>query len=470
MPESHRHAPAVQRATAIPLARDHRAWRLTRLLALFAILLPVIALLCARPAAAQVGSYRYSSIVIDAGTGAVLSAVNADERRYPASLVKVMTIYMVFEAVRDRRVSLQQLVPVSPHAASMSPTKLGLMPRTRITVEEAVLGLITRSANDAAAALAELLGGTEDRFAQMMTLRARALGMTSTRFENASGLPDLYQVTTARDMAILARRMITDFPGQYRYFSTQSFAWHGRHIHNHHQLLHSYAGADGLKTGYTQASGYNLITSAVRGGTRLIGVVMGGSSGGERDAHMVHLLNAGFEKLNIAPERRQPPATLMVQAPQRAPLLASAQAASAQAANAPLPRVITPQSAPVAQGSTPPVRPGTALAEARKPQPAPANTLAAAQGAAQAAAKSRPSPQWAIQVGSFTEQKQAREAAAMARRVTDGGTIHVAAAIANRKPVWRAQIISLSGPDAQSACQVLTKRKTPCMVMKPESL
>lgn len=460
MPESHRHAPTAERGPATRSVRPAYAWFQARVLTILAILLAATVLVTGRQAAAQIGSYRYSSIVIDAGTGAVLSAVNADERRYPASLVKVMTIYMVFEAVRDRRVSLQQLVPVSPHAASMAPTKLGLMPKTRITVEEAVLGLITKSANDAAAALAELLGGTEDRFAQMMTLRARALGMSNTQFENASGLPDLYQVTTARDMAILARRMITDFPAQYRYFSTQSFAWHGRQIYNHHQLLHHYAGADGLKTGYTQASGYNLITSAVRGGTRLIGVVMGGASGGERDAHMVHLLNAGFERLNIAPERRQPPAMPMVQAPQppapRASLLASAQAATP-----PIPRVVTPQSAPIAQGSTPPARAGSAMVAGQKAPP-PALT--------QVAAKSRPAERWAIQVGSFAEEKQAREAAANARRVTDGGTIHVAAATANRKPVWRAQIVSLSGADAQSACQALSRRKTPCMVMKPENL
>jgi len=415
-------------------------------LGLATLLLVATALLAPSPAAAQIGSYRYSSIVIDAGSGAVLSAINPDERRYPASLAKVMTIYMVFEAVRDRRITLQQPVPISRHAASMSPTKLGLVPGTRITVEEAVLGLITRSANDAAAALAELLGGTEDRFGQMMTLRARSLGMTSTRFENASGLPDLYQVSTARDMATLARRMITDFPSQYRYFSTQAFVWRGRSIHNHHQLLHSYPGADGLKTGYTQASGYNLITSASRGGTRLIGVVMGGASGGERDAHMVHLLNAGFEKLNLPPERRQPTGngTIMVQAPAQRPIIARAEAAPTARSAKPTPRV-APQ---VAQGSVP--------------------TPRIQATAARTETTSREA--WAIQVGSFSQEKQAREAAASARRVTDNGRIRIQSAIANRKQVWRAQIISLSGADAQSACQTLSKRKTPCMVVKPENL
>ena len=161
----------------------------------------VFALSWATQAFAQIGSARYSSIVVDARTGNVISAVNADEPRHPASLTKLMTLYMLFEALRDRRVSLGELVPVSAHSASMSPTKLGLMPGAKITVEEAVLGLVTKSANDAAAALGEMLGGSEDRFAQMMTLRARALGMSHTAFQNASGLPDPDQWSTARDLA-----------------------------------------------------------------------------------------------------------------------------------------------------------------------------------------------------------------------------------------------------------------------------
>ena len=176
-----------------------------------------------RPAQAQVGSERYASFVIDAGSGQVLEAASADEPRYPASLTKMMTIYMLFEALRDRRVSLEQAVPVSPHAAAMSPSKLGLLPGTYITVEQALLGLVTKSANDAAAALGELLGGDEDRFAQMMTLRARALGMSRTTFRNASGWPDPEQMTTARDLAVLARHLIQDYPSEYRYFSVPYF-------------------------------------------------------------------------------------------------------------------------------------------------------------------------------------------------------------------------------------------------------
>jgi D-alanyl-D-alanine carboxypeptidase len=258
-----------------------------------------ICLAFAPGARAQIGSYRYSSLVMDASTGQVLSSINADEPRYPASLTKLMTLYLTFEALRDRRVSPDSLVPVSAHAASMIPTKLGLLPGSQLTVEQAILALITLSANDAAAALGELLGGDEDRFADLMTLRARTLGMEHTTFRNASGLPDPEQVTTAHDLAILARHLIEDFPAYYSFFGTPFFLFHGRTIINHDRMLQTYPGADGLKTGYTIASGHNLVTSAVRGGVRLIGVVLGAGSNGERDLHMAALLDQGFEREDV---------------------------------------------------------------------------------------------------------------------------------------------------------------------------
>ena len=262
----------------------------------FLIALASIALSLAagRPAMAQIGSDRYSAIVVDARSGAILSQDHADELRFPASLTKMMTLYLLFEALRDHRVGLNEPVPVSSNAASMPPTKLGLLPGTYITVEQALLGLVTKSANDAASALGEMLGGDEDRFAQMMTLRARAVGMTNTTFHNASGLPDYGQVTTARDMATLARRLIDDFPAYYRYFSSPSFMFQGRQVLNHQRMLQTYPGADGLKTGYIEASGYNVVTSAVHGDVRLVGVVMGASSGNERDQHMALLLDQAF--------------------------------------------------------------------------------------------------------------------------------------------------------------------------------
>jgi D-alanyl-D-alanine carboxypeptidase len=272
----------------------------------FVLTVVLFGLMASRPASAQVGSDRYGSIVIDAKTGNVLSAINADEPRFPASLTKMMTIYMLFEALRDRRVTLDEAVPVSAHAASMEPSKLGLVPGTYITVEQALLGLVTKSANDAASALGELMGGDEDQFAQMMTLRARALGMSRTTFRNASGLPNPEQTTTARDLATLARHLVQDYPAEYHYFSTPSFMFHRRVIMNHDRMLQTYPGADGLKTGYTDASGCNLVTSAVHGDVRLIGVVLGASNGGERDANMASLLDAGFEQMGVPVSRSTP--------------------------------------------------------------------------------------------------------------------------------------------------------------------
>src|SRR5271165_6263964 len=242
--------PAGGRCRRMVAVRRHHGWTWRQLwhVAAAAALLVVLPQL----AQAQIGSERYSSIVVDVASGTVLEQVSPDAPRHPASLAKLMSLYMAFEALRDRRIGLETLVPVSAHAAEMEPSKLGLVPGTRLTVEQAILGLVTKSANDAAAALAELLGGSEDRFAQMMTLRARAMGMTQTTFTNASGLPDERQVTSARDLAVLARRLVSDFPGNYRYFSTPSFTFQGRTIFNHDGMLRSYPGADGMKTGYTE--------------------------------------------------------------------------------------------------------------------------------------------------------------------------------------------------------------------------
>lgn len=279
-------------------------------------------------ARAQIGSARYASIVVDNSTGRVMEQANPDSLRYPASLTKLMTLYMAFEALRDHRITLGQTVPVSARAASMEPSKLGLLPGTYFTVSDAILGIVTKSANDAACALGELVGGDEDRFAQMMTLRARGLGMTNSTFRNASGLPDPAQTTTARDLALLAHRLIQDFPEQYHYFSEPMFYFHGRAIPNHDRMLVDYEGADGLKTGYTLLSGHNLVTSAMRGDVRLIGVVMGARSNPERDLHMATLLDDGFEQLGV-PVTRHAPARF------RLPSLI----ASADAATLPVPAV-----------------------------------------------------------------------------------------------------------------------------------
>ncbi len=253
----------------------------------------------AAPSRAQLQPHGFSEIVVNAGNGQVLASVDANAPRHPASLTKLMTLYMLFEALRDHRITLDDPMPVSAHAAAMEPTKLWLAPGTTLTVQQAILGMVTQSANDAAAVAGEYLGGSEPRFAQMMTLRAHALGMSNTWFRNASGLPDPDQWTTARDLATLAVHLIRDFPEDYHYFSTPSFLFRGRRIYNHDTELRAYPGADGLKTGYIDSSGFNLVTSAVRDNVRLVGVVLGADSGGERDAYMTAQLNQSYEDAGV---------------------------------------------------------------------------------------------------------------------------------------------------------------------------
>ncbi|MBO6038099.1 MAG: D-alanyl-D-alanine carboxypeptidase [Acetobacter sp.] len=243
-----------------------------------------------------------SKIVIDAKTGIVLSQSDPDLQRYPASLTKLMTLYMTFKALQSGTITLHQEVPISIHASTMEPSKLGLTPNMHLTVEQAILALVTKSANDAACALGELLGhGSEHLFATMMTQEAHALGMTNTVFRNASGLPDPQQVTTARDLALLSRRIILDFPEYYHYFSTPNFRFHRHIIPNHNPMLKDYVGADGMKTGYTQEAGHNLVTSAIRDHVRLIGVVMGASSNLQRSIIMADQLDNGFNIEGVAP-------------------------------------------------------------------------------------------------------------------------------------------------------------------------
>ena len=238
----------------------------------------------------------FSSIIVDGNSGATLSANNPDASRHPASLTKIMTLYLLFERLDAGKMKLDTEMEVSQHASEQAPTKLGLRPGQTIRVEDAIKGLVTRSANDAAVVIAEAIGGGEDDFAKLMTRKARALGMTKTVYRNASGLPDDDQVTTARDQSTLGRAIQDRFPRYYRYFSTAAFNYHGQSIRNHNHLLGSVEGVDGIKTGYTRASGFNLVTSMRRGNRHLVGVVLGGRSGGSRDAIMRSLLAENLEK------------------------------------------------------------------------------------------------------------------------------------------------------------------------------
>jgi len=374
-------------------------------------------------AVAQIGSDRYASIVVEAQTGRVLSAVAADQPRFPASLTKMMTLYLTFEALQEGRITRQQAVPVSAHAASMQPSKLGLVPGTRITVQQAILALITKSANDVAAALGELLGGTETRFAQMMTLRARSLGMTHTVFRNASGWPDPKQMTTARDMAVLGRRLVLDFPGEYALFSTPSFHFGRRTLPNHNRILTSYDGADGIKTGYTNDSGFNLVASAVRGNVRLIGVVMGGDTAVERDRHMMALLDQGFENTD-------------------APMLASRSGVR-------MPALVSSAEAASALGRA------AASSSSRRVAPVSA----------------RMRLPWSIQVGAFATPRVARSAAtAAARRIGEpASSVRVEDVRIRNRTHYRAQVTGLTQAQATRACAQAKRNKRACMVIRPEA-
>jgi D-alanyl-D-alanine carboxypeptidase len=326
-------------------------------------------------------SPAFSSIIVDGNSGATLSANNPDAARHPASLTKIMTLYLLFEQLDSGKIKLDSEMDVSEHASEQAPTKLGLRPGQTIKVEDAIKGLVTRSANDAAVVIAEAIAGDEDDFAKLMTRKARALGMTRTVYRNASGLPDDAQVTTARDQSTLGRAIQDRFPRHYRYFSTSVFNYHGHAIRNHNKLLGNVEGVDGIKTGYTRASGFNLVTSMRRGNRHLVGVVLGGRSGGSRDAAMRSLLAENLEKAatkrtvaaiterspseanaEVAEDQAQSRPTQMVQV-QGAMQMASADSEPAAMAMRPAAPVTKPSIIAAAAAALPPPQ--------AKPEPAP---------------------------------------------------------------------------------------------------
>jgi D-alanyl-D-alanine carboxypeptidase len=297
----------------------------------------------------------FASIVVDAKTGKVLQETKSELPRHPASLTKIMTLYLLFEQIDAGRIKLDQKITISEHAADQAPTKLDLDPGEKIEVEDAIKALITRSANDVAAAVAEAIAGDEDAFALMMTRKARALGMKDTVFRNASGLPDKEQVTTARDLAVLGRAIQDRFPRLYRFFSMKTFLWRGTQIANHNRLINR-AGVDGIKTGYTRASGFNLVTSVRLNNRAIVAVVLGGASAGSRDERMRDLIDEYLPKA-YAGERSSP---LVAEAP-------AAVRPGTRITSAPLP--------PPMPGSREPIRPNAVrtvtVAKTGEPQPAP---------------------------------------------------------------------------------------------------
>jgi D-alanyl-D-alanine carboxypeptidase len=403
-----------------------------------------------------------ASIVLDADTGRVLSEDNADALTYPASLAKLMTLYLTFEGLNSGRLRVDQYLAVSGDAASRPPTKLGLRAGETVQVQDLILAIVTRSANDAAAVLAETQAGSEAAFAEHMTQKARELGLTATVFRNASGLPDPEQRTTARDMAQLALALYHNYPREYRYFATREFEFRGRIIIGHDHLLDWYPGADGLKTGYIRASGFNLATSAVRDGHRLIGVVMGGSSGGVRDREMAALLDQGFTQLGVA----IPPADRHVAPPQ--PQLAVAAPPNDRRVAPPLLRL------PVTVASEPPGEPGPVdalvLSAAASRFAAHLAPIARAEAAVRPQHAAATADRWSIQLGAFHAEAAAQETAhaAASLAVAKGKRSQIVESGRTAKArLYRARLLDFTPQQAQSACAALHKKRLECVVVPP---
>ncbi|HJS31442.1 MAG TPA: D-alanyl-D-alanine carboxypeptidase [Alphaproteobacteria bacterium] len=416
-----------------------------------------------RKAQPRIDGKRYATIVIEAETGTILHAEDAEATRRPASLTKMMTLYMIFEALDTGRLKLSQRLPVSAVAAHQSPTRLGLDEGDLVTVRDVILALITKSANDAAVVAAEALAGSEDRFGRLMTQQARRIGMNRTTFTNASGLPDSEQVTTAHDMALLARALIKRFPHYYGYFSTADFNYGGFTHANHNRWMTRYEGADGLKTGFTRASGYNLAASAVRHDHRLIGVVMGGTSASARDQQMARIMDASFARVQGLPRVRYAssptfPSSLSIISSANAATPSPAAASSASLADAFGSSLAEPR--PTVRFLPDDPRPMTTSAAAattfrRPPAPAPAT----ASG-------------WGIQIGAFSVRESAERATEQALKLAPtplrDGAVSIAPQVSRQKTIYRARYIGLSQRDAAEACKALKRKKLSCLMLSPD--
>jgi len=428
--------------------------RIGRVIAILALAVGLVGL-AGPPAMA-----RYASFVMDMTTGRVLHAVNEDTRNYPASLTKMMTLYMTFEALADGRLRMHERMPVSRRAAGMTPSELGLRAGERITVKNAILGLVTKSANDAAVVLAEELGGTEYKFALDMTRKARQLGMDRTTFRNASGLPNRGQLSTARDMATLGKALIENFPQYYEFFDTRRFAYEGDTYGNHNNLLGEYRGTDGIKTGYIRASGFNLVASVERRGHRLIGVVFGGRSAQSRDRHMVDLLNKGFRKI------RSRQSIEIVGPPEPKPIRAIRRQVAAL--NGADDDVVAVGDADPNQHADDDLRTATRTARGAPLPPAtqrPDAISAAARSLATAEGD------FAIQVGAYSRASSAHDAAVKALnnvpRLLRTSRLSVTRFRSEADPIYRARLAGLSRNRARQACRLLESRGTDCLVIRP---
>jgi D-alanyl-D-alanine carboxypeptidase len=469
--------------------------------------------LCAISAAPAIAASGFSAVAVDAHSGKVLFAQNADAPRYPASLTKVMTLYILFEELKAKRLKLSSPLKCSLHSASRPPSKLGLRAGESVAVEDAIKALVTRSANDVAATIAENISGSERAFAVRMTNTARALGMTRTLFRNASGLPDPQQVTTARDMATLGLRIQRDFPEYYHYFRISSFTYKGRVVRTHNRLIGRYAGADGIKTGYIRASGYNLTASAARKGKRLLGVVMGGKSGASRNAYMVKMLDKYFSKARasrvntIAAVAGTPPGwagtthTASVEASEKAPsppMPKSKPGSSPQAVSV-AEAVGKPESSnrngENGSGSEKPPQTGATAAERPAPDgkekasstqvlatdslfkiaaaaaaEAPESMKAEAKAEADAINKAKPG--WQIQIGAYPTKDGAmriiEKALSMDLNPLAGKTAFAIPITRGSSTLYRARFSGFDRSTAREACKELERKGFGCLPLAPQ--
>lgn len=432
-----------------------------RLIAVLVGALVAFASAYSAPAAAKP---RFAAIAVDAKTGRILFSREADSHRYPASLTKVMTLYVLFQELRSGRVKLNSRFVVSKHSASMQPSKLGLKPGATIRVEDAIKALVVKSANDIAATIAENIGKTEYAFAQRMTRTARYLGMTRTRFRNASGLPDRQQITTARDMATLALRIQRDFPEYYHYFATRKFVYKGRTYISYNRLLGRFQGTDGIKTGYTRASGYNLSASVRRGHKHVIGVVIGARSGRTRNAYMMSMLTKALKR---APKKSNPAIANLAGNP---PGL-KAKPKVKLPANAPLPKP-KPETETVVATVAPEPEPEQQVAPASLVVPTKPTVLIpqTTQSTTPTAPGARDT--WSIQIGAFSDEHEAKRRLSatlgLGLATLDGKEPFTVAFYKKDKLLYRARISGFDQKEARSTCRVLKRKSISCFPLGPE--
>ena len=449
-----------------------------------------------------------ASIVVDANTGAVLEQNNADSLRHPASLTKIMTLYLLFERLDAGKIKMSTEMEVSPHAASMAPSKLDLRPGETIKVETAIKAIVTKSANDVAVVVAEALGGSEPEFARMMTAKAHALGMMHTTYVNASGLPDERQITTARDVALLGRVIQDRFPEYYHYFSTRVFEYRGHAIRNHNHLLGAVDGVDGIKTGYIHESGFNIVTSVHCGPRHIVAAVFGGRTARIRDAHMRDLIDEYFQRASIKKteplvaenKASEPPHKEKERAVAAAPSSGPEPGSTAPikpiavktfavrggsvktaslAAAAPLPsNKLTPSSissnASVTTVATVPHEPPP-LPPPPGAKPGVLGTMAVKVASADSEAASttvaaKSHGGWMIQVGAFDEESEAKDRLNDVKRKVESVLAHAEPfterVAKGRKTLFRARFAGLEKDQAESACKNLKRSDIPCMLLK----